>query len=162
MSADRNLPVKQRRNYRNGVDALFRIGREEGLLTRGLMRGVAAHVQRALIVNVTMLPSYEQTKQILAIDLGVHNVVFTQLIAGNVAGFFTACCVLPVDVIKTKMQNTSGTEAQGVIKVAREIFKQAGPRGFYVGFVPMWFKLAPHTTLSFIIMEWLRGAWMHK
>jgi len=54
MSADRNLPVERRRCYRNGLDALMRIGREEGLGRSGLMRGVVAHVQRALIVNVTV------------------------------------------------------------------------------------------------------------
>jgi len=84
-----------------------------------------------------MLPAYEQTKQVLRVDLGVSNVLLTQVVAGNVGGFVTACAVLPVDVIKTRMQNQSGA-AQGIGAVTRDVYARGGLAAFYVGFVPMW------------------------
>jgi len=84
-----------------------------------------------------MLPAYEQTKQVLRVDLGVSNVLLTQVVAGNVGGFVTACAVLPVDVIKTRMQNQSGA-AQSIGVVMRDVYARGGLAAFYVGFMPMW------------------------
>jgi dicarboxylate transporter 10 len=155
MSADRGQPPQLRRHYRNGVDALVRIGREEGV-AKGLMRGVVPNVQRALIVNATMLPVYEQCKQTISVHLGVDGLL-NQLVSGNVAGFCTAVVVLPVDVVKTRLQNMRAGEFAGATDVLRRTLRSEGVRGLYTGFMPMWFKLGPHTSLSFIAMENLRA-----
>jgi solute carrier family 25 oxoglutarate transporter 11 len=51
----------QRRNYKNVFDSLFRIFREEGLLT--LWRGAIPTMGRAMVVNAAQLASYSQAKQ---------------------------------------------------------------------------------------------------
>lgn len=63
MTSDGNLPVEQRRNYKNAFDAIFRISREEGVLT--LWRGALPTMGRAMVVNAAQLASYSQAKQFI-------------------------------------------------------------------------------------------------
>ena len=63
-----------------------------------------------------------------------------------------------MDLIKTRIQNmtiTNGVpEHKGVVDVATKIVKAEGVAGLWRrGFIPFWMKLAPHTTLSFVILE---------
>ena len=60
MSADLRLPVAERRNYSNGVNAISRIAREEGVAA--LWRGVVPTVQRAMILNAAQLGTFAQAK----------------------------------------------------------------------------------------------------
>lgn len=63
MTADGRLPLAERRNYKNVVEALFRIVKEEGVAT--LWRGALPTMGRAMVVNAAQLASYSQTKQYL-------------------------------------------------------------------------------------------------
>jgi len=63
MTADGRLPLAERRNYKNVVEALLRITKEEGLLT--LWRGAIPTMGRAMVVNAAQLASYSQAKQYL-------------------------------------------------------------------------------------------------
>ena len=63
MTSDGRLPLAERRNYKNVLDALVRITREEGLLT--LWRGAIPTMGRAMVVNAAQLASYSQAKQAL-------------------------------------------------------------------------------------------------
>ncbi|UYV68564.1 SLC25A11 [Cordylochernes scorpioides] len=57
------LPPAERRGYKNVFNALFRITKEEGVLT--LWRGCIPTIGRAMVVNAAQLASYSQAKQIL-------------------------------------------------------------------------------------------------
>ncbi len=61
MQADARLPVAERRNYKNVVDAFKRITKEEGFLA--LWRGATPTVIRAVVLNLAMLVSYEEVKE---------------------------------------------------------------------------------------------------
>jgi solute carrier family 25 oxoglutarate transporter 11 len=67
MTADGRLPPAERRNYKNVFDSLFRIVKEEGVLT--LWRGAVPTMGRAMVVNAAQLASYSQAKQFL-LDTG--------------------------------------------------------------------------------------------
>lgn len=58
MTADGRLPNDQRRNYKNALNALVRITKEEGVLT--LWRGATPTIARAVVVNSSQLASYSQ------------------------------------------------------------------------------------------------------
>ena len=58
--ADNNLPQAERRNYKNVVDALQRIYKEEGV--KGLWRGSVPTVARAMSVNCSHLVGYNESK----------------------------------------------------------------------------------------------------
>ena len=57
MQADARLPVAERRNYKNVVDAFKRISSEEGFFA--LWRGATPTVIRAMALNLAMLVSYD-------------------------------------------------------------------------------------------------------
>lgn len=63
MTADGRLPEESRRNYKHVFDALWKIQKEEGI--KGLWRGTAATVCRAMTANVTQLMSYDAAKSYL-------------------------------------------------------------------------------------------------
>lgn len=63
MTSDGRLPLAERRNYKNVLDALIRMTREEGVLT--LWRGAIPTMGRAMVVNAAQLASYSQAKQML-------------------------------------------------------------------------------------------------
>ena len=61
MQADNQLPVNERRNYKNVFDAFARITKEEGIL--GLWRGATPTIIRAVVLNLAMLASYDEVKE---------------------------------------------------------------------------------------------------
>lgn len=71
MAVDGRLPPEKRRNYKNVIDAFIRITQEEKFTT--LFRGITPTVVRAVIVNVSQIVSYAQSKQAL---VGYGNVDF--------------------------------------------------------------------------------------
>ena len=58
MSADAGLPVARQRNYRNALDCIARVTREEGALV--LWRGCTPTVARAALVNMGQLGFYSE------------------------------------------------------------------------------------------------------
>ncbi|VDM71344.1 unnamed protein product, partial [Strongylus vulgaris] len=63
MTGDGHLPPEQRRNYKNVIEALYRIAREEGILT--WFRGCGPTVLRAMVVNAAQLGTYSHAKQLI-------------------------------------------------------------------------------------------------
>lgn len=61
MQADNQLPVEERRNYKNFFDAFSRIKNEEGWV--GLWRGATPTIIRAIVLNLAMLASYDEAKE---------------------------------------------------------------------------------------------------
>merc|ERR1711881_311457 len=67
MQSDSTLPEAQRRNYKNGVDAMIRMFREEGL--RGFFSGATPTIVRGLAVNVGQLTTYDTFKDMFGPSL---------------------------------------------------------------------------------------------
>ena len=63
MQADNQLPVAERRNYKNVFDAFAKITQEDGIL--GLWRGATPTIVRAIVLNLAMLASYDEAKELL-------------------------------------------------------------------------------------------------
>ena len=63
MQADTVLPLEKRRNYKHIFDAWWRIAREEGVLS--WWSGCMPTVARAMVLNLFMLVTYDETKDLL-------------------------------------------------------------------------------------------------
>jgi solute carrier family 25 oxoglutarate transporter 11 len=61
MQADSALPLAERRNYTNVVNAFSRIAKEEGVTT--LWRGSVTTMVRATFLNLGMLAPYDEAKE---------------------------------------------------------------------------------------------------
>lgn len=69
MQADATLPVAQRRNYSNAIQALYRIAADEGV--SALWKGAGPTVVRAMALNMGMLASYEQSQEFFRDSVGL-------------------------------------------------------------------------------------------
>lgn len=163
MQADANLPLDQRRNYKNVFDALIRITREEGVM--GLFAGVAPTVVRAAVLNTGMFASQDIAKNTFSSLTGAPktDLYKVQAPAALTAGFFAAACSLPLDMIKTRMQKMK-PDAQGNVPYsgnvdcAMKILKNEGPGGFYKGFGTFLIRIGPHVALTLIMVDMLKEA----
>lgn len=162
MQADANLPMDQRRNYKNVFDALIRISREEGVM--GLFAGVAPTVVRAAVLNTGMFASQDVAKNTFSSLTGAPKTDLYKVgaPAALTAGFFAAACSLPLDMIKTRMQKmkpdaNGKLPYTGNLDCAAQILKKEGPLGFYKGFGTFLIRIGPHVSITLIMIDVLKN-----
>eukprot|EP01024_Parvocaulis_polyphysoides_P041404 TRINITY_DN37953_c0_g1_i1.p2 TRINITY_DN37953_c0_g1~~TRINITY_DN37953_c0_g1_i1.p2 ORF type:complete len:301 (-),score=41.56 TRINITY_DN37953_c0_g1_i1:775-1677(-) len=158
MQADTTLPPEQRRNYKGVFDAFMRITKEEGFT--GLFRGSGPTIVRAMALNMGMLASNEQFKELIqgmGFAKGSNPVV---LGAATLAGIVSATCSLPFDFVKTRIQKMQplpdGTMPyKGFVDCAVQTLRKEGPLVFYTGYPTYCVRIAPHVTATLIFVAWL-------
>ncbi|XP_057335882.1 mitochondrial 2-oxoglutarate/malate carrier protein-like [Microplitis mediator] len=161
MTADGRLPQAERRMYKNVIDALFRITREEGVLT--LWRGAIPTMGRAMVVNGAQLASYSQAKEAL-LDTGYFEEnIMLHFTASMISGLITTAASMPVDIAKTRIQNMKmidgKPEYKGAFDVLGKVVRNEGFFALWKGFVPYYARLGPHTVLTFIFLEQMTASY---
>ncbi|CAJ0585635.1 unnamed protein product, partial [Mesorhabditis spiculigera] len=155
MTSDGRLPVDQRRNYKNVFDALLRTVREEGVLT--LWRGCGPTVIRAMVVNAAQLATYSQAKQAFLDSGYVKDGIFCHFLASMCSGLATTIASMPVDIAKTRIQSMrivdGKPEYKNAIDVWAKVIRNEGVFALWKGFTPYYFRLGPHTVITFIFLE---------
>ncbi|KAL8587369.1 hypothetical protein ACOMHN_045616 [Nucella lapillus] len=161
MTSDGRLPVDQMRGYKNVADALFRIVKEEGVVT--LWRGCVPTVGRAMVVNAAQLSSYSQAKQLLVSTGYFHDGLFLHFVASMISGLITTAASMPVDIAKTRIQNMKmidgKPEYSGALDVLGKVVRNEGFFSLWKGFTPYYARLGPHTVLTFIFLEQMNKAY---
>ncbi|GBF98596.1 mitochondrial substrate carrier protein [Raphidocelis subcapitata] len=115
-----------------------RIVRDDGVA--GLFRGGGPTVVRAMALNMGMLASNDQAKEmIVAAGVFEKGSKLPIIGAAAIAGFFASACSLPFDFIKTRMQkmtpNPDGTMPyKSAVDCAMQTLRTEGPLKFYTGF----------------------------
>ncbi|CAL1589938.1 unnamed protein product [Knipowitschia caucasica] len=155
MTADGRLPAAERRGYSNVFNALARITREEGVTT--MWRGCVPTMARALVVNAAQLASYSQTKQAL-LDSGYFgDDILCHFCASMISGLVTTAASMPVDIVKTRIQNMKMIDGKPEYKngldVLMRVINKEGFFSLWKGFTPYYARLGPHTVLTFIFLE---------
>lgn len=156
MQNDLALPPSQRRNYRNAIDGLIRMSREEG--ARSLFRGVLPNSLRAVLMTASQLASYDSFKRLLINTTGMHDDWTSHLTASVVAGFVATTVCSPVDVIKTRIMSAEGGK-EGVIRLLTKWWRTEGGRWVFRGWVPSFIRLGPHTVFTFLFLEQHKKIW---
>ncbi|GAC74997.1 RNA-binding protein musashi [Moesziomyces antarcticus T-34] len=150
MCSDLNLPRESRYGYRNCIDGLVRIVRDDGAAT--LFRGLSPNVVRSVVMNISQLGSYDLFKGILQrLDVLPDGPVL-QTAASFCAGTLSTTMCTPIDVVKSRVQNLKGSGV-GVGTVIRDALAKDGPAVFFRGWTPAWLRLQPQTTLLFLFFE---------
>ncbi|XP_065156451.1 mitochondrial 2-oxoglutarate/malate carrier protein [Atheta coriaria] len=161
MTSDGRLPAAERRNYKNVVDAMMRICREEGVLA--LWRGAIPTMGRAMVVNAAQLASYSQAKQVLASYDFFEEGIFLHFCASMISGLITTAASMPVDIAKTRIQNMKYVDGKpeytGALDVLGKLVKNEGVFALWKGFTPYYCRLGPHTVLTFIFLEQLNATY---
>ena len=103
MQADKRPGIldSERRNYTNVFNAFTRIVADEGITS--LYTGALATMTRAMVLNMFMLVSYDQSKESLARSMPDASNRKVSIYASLVSSVFTSAGTLPFDNIKTKV-----------------------------------------------------------
>ena len=156
MQSDSRLPLEQRRGYRNGIDALVRIGREEG--PRAYFRGVMPTCSRAMVVAMTQIATYDQAKEVWGQLLKLRDGPKLHLVAGVTSGFCYSVVSLPLDTAKTRMQSqTAGPNGRllytGLVQTIARVATTEGIASLWRGFQPYFIRSGGHTVFMFLFLE---------
>ncbi len=122
----------------------------------GFYRGVSANISRACILNGTKMSCYDEIKgHVVNYSGWERKDIRCQSISSFGAGFFMACTSAPFDMVRTTLMNqpTDKIKYNGFMDASIKIFKKEGPKGFYRGFVPIWGRFAPVTTLQLVVFD---------
>lgn len=165
--SDSSLPVEQRRNYKNVVDAFGRIVKEEGVLS--LWKGSTPTVLRALAMNICMLVSNDEIKERICHMKGIAKPDKSTVLAGAaVSGFIASFASLPFDNIKTKLQKQkAGPDGKLPYSSFFDCFgktvSKEGVSGLWIGFFPTYYiRIAPHIMITFLVQDFLNRTFAKK
>lgn len=140
-------------SYKNAIDGLLRVRREEGF--RRLFSGAETATSRGFMMTVGQIAFYDQIKSTLLSSGLFNDDPRLHFVSSLCAGAAATALTQPLDVLKTRMMNARPGEFTGVMHAVR-VTAQLGPMGFYKGFVPAFVRLGPHTILTFLLLEQLR------
>jgi Mitochondrial carrier protein len=124
----------------------------------GFYRGIEANVMRAMVLNGTKMACYDQIKGMIKDSKIVPDGLITQFLSAFGAGFFMACTVAPFDMVRTRLMNQPPDAKiySGFLDCVFKIIAKDGPGGLYAGFIPIWARFAPTTTLQLVIFEQIK------
>lgn len=125
----------------------------------GFYRGLEANIMRAMVLNGTKMACYDVIKQKITDLKLIPKGLITNFCAAFSAGFFMAITVTPFDMIRTRLMNQPiGTEKlyKNFVDCVIKIITKEGPLALYAGFIPVWARFAPTTTLQLVLFEILK------
>jgi solute carrier family 25 oxoglutarate transporter 11 len=160
MQSDTMKPAAERRNYKSVFDAIIRVSKEEGVAR--LWRGSAPTILRAMCMNMGMMASYDQVKETIVAIRG--DSFSTQLMSSAAAGFFAAFASLPMDLLKTRLQNMKPDASgrlpyKGVADAFVKVLTKEGPLAFWSGFGAYYGRTAPHAMIILMTLESFTNAY---
>ncbi|KAJ8658207.1 hypothetical protein O0I10_006215 [Lichtheimia ornata] len=154
MQNDGQLPPSQRRHYKNAIDGLIRICREEG--PQVLLRGLGYSTTRAVVMTVSQMTSYDEFKDLFSDKLGYGNGLVTHFGASVSAALVATTMCSPLDVIKTRIMSAHNAESRRPISLIIHMATMEGIGSFFKGWLPAFIRLGPHTIVTFLVMEQLK------
>ncbi|KAK9448855.1 mitochondrial carrier domain-containing protein [Limtongia smithiae] len=160
MQNDLALDPEHRRNYRNALDGIWRMAREEG--PQSLFRGLFPNTTRGVLMTASQMVSYDEFKELLVkVGLDAKSMT-THFGASMLAGLVATTVCSPVDVVKTRVMNAKDKH-QPAFVILRDAIKQEGILFAFRGWLPSFIRLGPQTILTFIVLERLKasGIGMH-
>lgn len=155
LQGDFAKPPEKRLNYKNCIDGLFRMVREEGWSS--LSRGVGPNVFRAILMNASQLASYDFFKAELLKSGYFQDNIYLHTTASFAAGTVATTVCSPADVLKSRIMSASGAEGKSTMQMIRQSMQREGPMFMFRGWLPAWTRLQPTTMLIFITLEQLKN-----
>lgn len=143
--------------YAGLLDAFRTIYRLEGV--RGMYAGCAPAIQRAALVNLGELTTYDTAKSYFKPILGDN--LKCHLCSAICSGFVASLCSTPADVAKSRIMNQvknadGSVMYTGTLDCWFKTVKQEGFLALYKGFFPGWMRLGPWQLVFWCTYEQLR------
>uniref|UniRef100_W8B3G7 Mitochondrial uncoupling protein 4 n=1 Tax=Ceratitis capitata TaxID=7213 RepID=W8B3G7_CERCA len=141
--------------------ALKEIVRRGGVA--GLWKGSIPNVQRAALVNLGDLTTYDTIKHMIMIKLNMPDCHTVHVLSSICAGFVAAIMGTPADVVKTRIMNQPTDEKgrgllyKGSVDCLRQTVNKEGFGALYKGFLPCWIRMAPWSLTFWLSFEQIRS-----
>jgi len=158
MEGIRRLEGKPAR-VKNTGHAFRQIVAEGGI--RGLWRGWVPNVQRAALVNMGDLATYDISKHFILTHTSLPDNWIVHTFASGCSGVVAALVGTPADVVKTRIMNQPtkdgiGLLYSGSIDCLTKTVRQEGFFALYKGLVPIWARMAPWSLVFWLSYEKIR------
>lgn len=130
--------------------------RDQGIA--GFYRGVQVNIMRACVLNATKMGCYDISKGYVASASGWgRKDPRTVFCSATLAGFFMTVTVAPWDMLRTKLMNqpTDKKLYNGFADCLVKTVKEGGPLSLWRGFIPIWARFAPTSTIQLLTIETL-------
>lgn len=157
------IAVGYQHKHTGMMSALKDIFQKHGI--RGLYRGVAVTMPRAMLGSGGQLAGYGYTKDML-LRHPLHAQQSDRLVSflsGTAGGTVMAITMTPPDVVATRLYN-QGVDAKGkgiyyngVVDCFIKILKTEGVAGLYKGFWPHYMRIGPHSMLVLVFFDELKA-----
>jgi solute carrier family 25, member 34/35 len=155
------IAVGYQHKHTGMISALKDIFKQHGV--KGLYRGVAVTLPRALLGSGGQLAAFGTTKDLLQrYQISPNNPTIVSFISGFVGGTVMAITMTPPDVIATRLYN-QGVDAKGkgllykgVLDCFLKVVRSEGLAGLYKGFWPHYMRIGPHATLVLVFFDELK------
>mmetsp|Transcript_19950 Transcript_19950/g.28384 ORF Transcript_19950/g.28384 Transcript_19950/m.28384 type:complete len:301 (-) Transcript_19950:177-1079(-) len=163
MSNDVTLPQDQRRNYKNVVDTIRRITKEEGIAA--FWRGSTPFVTRAMMVGVFQVATLDQFKTMFVDLFSQQADSITNVFSASMAsGLIYSLATQPLESAKNRMASqrpdSSGTlKYRSTLQTMRTVTATEGFGALYNGFLPYYIRCGGHTVTMFVCVQVLRDAY---
>jgi solute carrier family 25 protein 34/35 len=157
-AASSSAKINAQYAYNGMLDGFRQIIASEGIL--GLYRGVNGAIPRVAVGSAAQLSTYAQAKS-MVMATGIEDGVALQFGASFLSGLAVTTAMNPLDVVSTRLYSQKvvdgkGVLYSGVIDCIEKSYKAEGLRGFYKGWTAHYFRLGPHTVLTFLLWEKLK------
>lgn len=156
------LKTRMMASEASGTPSIVNTGKEllknQGI--GGFYRGIDSNIARAMVLNGTKMACYDQMKGYVVDFTGLPKThLAVQFLSAVSAGFFMTCTVSPFDMVRTRLMNQPADAKiyANAFDCFSQIIKNEGPATLWRGFLPIWSRFAPTTTLQLVIFEQLRG-----
>ncbi|XP_030382294.1 mitochondrial uncoupling protein 4 isoform X2 [Scaptodrosophila lebanonensis] len=129
---------------------------------KGLWKGSIPNVQRAALVNLGDLTTYDTIKHMIMHRLNMPDCHTVHVLASVCAGFVAAVMGTPADVVKTRIMNQPtddngrGLLYRGSLDCLRQTVAKEGFGALYKGFLPCWIRMAPWSLTFWLSFEQIR------
>ncbi|KAI9304704.1 mitochondrial carrier domain-containing protein [Cunninghamella echinulata] len=154
MQNDGQLPIEKQRHYKNVIDGMYRICREEG--PKVLLRGIGPSTQRAVLITVSQMTSYDEFKTIAIKQFGFQDGLTTHFTASLLSGLVATTVCSPLDVVKTRIMSAHVHDGTHPLKIMAHMVKTEGLGSLFRGWMPAFIRLGPHTIVTFLVLEKLK------
>lgn len=159
MEGKRRLLGKPPRVF-SASHAFQKILNEGGI--RGLWKGSIPNVQRAALVNLGDLTTYDTAKQFILTHTTLQDSHTTHILSSGCAGLVAATMGTPADVVKTRIMNQpTDSNGNGLIYKSSmdcliKTVENEGLFALYKGFLPVWIRMAPWSLTFWLSFEQIR------
>ncbi|XP_055373149.1 mitochondrial uncoupling protein 4 [Condylostylus longicornis] len=128
----------------------------------GLWKGSIPNVQRAALVNLGDLTTYDIAKGKIMSGLNMPDCHTVHILSSMCAGCAAALLGTPADVVKTRIMNQPtdkngrGLLYKGSIDCLIQTVSKEGFFALYKGFLPCWIRMAPWSLTFWLSFEYIR------